>query len=345
MIQRNGPACAKCGRGINVRLGRFIHAYPQKLGLARIGFHIPQIIVPAVANNLIRWSKIYEMKLKYGGDRRFLQEILGIAIEEGEREITRQNLIDICILGRDMQTLLQKAQKGDYEYVVSGADWGGSDYIPAMHMKVSTTVHVILGVLGTGQLDILHMRRYSGMNYDDIVADIMRNHAAHKGKAIATDFGVGAVYNSKIRETFPADKHLIFNYVGPASDLISEPKQSHMYNQWSLNKTESISLTFDAVRKQRIRCFDWSIAEEYLSDFLNLFRAPGESAGGGTTFIYRSHPSKPNDTLTAVNYAFMLAKIMREEPMFADLSLKLQLEQTLRSEQNWGGIFPGAFSA
>jgi len=102
MIQRNGPACAKCGRGINVRLGRFIHAYPQKLGLARIGFHIPQIIVPAVANNLIRWSKIYEMKLKYGGDRRFLQEILGIAIEEGEREITRQNLIDICILGRDM---------------------------------------------------------------------------------------------------------------------------------------------------------------------------------------------------------------------------------------------------
>src|SRR5206468_169479 len=163
-----------------------------------------------------------------------------------------------------------------------------------------------------------------------------RNHAAYKGKAIATDFGVGAVYNSKIRETFPADKHLIFNYVGPASDLISEPKQSHMYNQWSLNKTESISLTFDAPRKQRIRCYDWSIAEECLSDFLNLFRAPGESAGSGTgagasTFIYRSHPSKPNDTLMAFNYAFMLAKILREEPMFADINLKLQLEQTLRS--------------
>src|SRR5258708_16675686 len=123
-----------------------------------IGFHIPQIVVPAVANNLIRWSKIHEMKLKYGGDRRFLQEILGIAIEEGEREITKKHLMDICILGQDLQALLQKAQKGDYEYVVSGADWGGCDYIPAHHMKISTTVHVILAVLpGTAKMDILHI--------------------------------------------------------------------------------------------------------------------------------------------------------------------------------------------
>jgi cephalosporin-C deacetylase-like acetyl esterase len=31
------------------------------------------------------------------------------------------------------------------------------------------------------------------------------------------------------------------------------PKQDHIYNQWSLNKTESISMTYDAVREQRIR--------------------------------------------------------------------------------------------
>ena len=189
--------------------------------------------------------------------------------------------------------------------------------------------------------------RHAGATPGEVVE---ANHTAYNGRAIATDFGVGAVYNSKIRENFPAHKHLIFNYVGPASDLLSAPKAAHMYNQWSLNKTESLSLTFDAVRNQRIRCFDWAIAEEYLGDFLNLFRAPGERTGsgagaGGTTFIYRSHPSKPNDTLMAVNYAFMLTKILRGEPMFADLSLKLQLEQTLHPDWHYADEnLPGAFS-
>jgi len=119
-----------------------------------------------------------------------------------------------------------------------------------------------------------------------------------------------------------------------------------MYNQWSLNKTESISLTYEAIRQQRIRCFAWQYAGEYLSDFLNLFRAPGESSSGGaSTFIYRSHPSKPNDTLMATNYAFMLGKVLLGEPMFADLTVKIRLENSLRSDISYlGGSFPSAFS-
>lgn len=306
MIQPDGPACCKCHRPIDMANGKFIHTYPNKVEQGRMGFHIPQIIMPSVLNNPIRWADIYERKLKQGGNRKFLQEVLGIAVEEGEREITRQNLMDICILGRDLQRLLFKAVQGGYEYVVSGCDWGGSDYIPALHIKVSTTVHTILGITGDHHFDLLHIRRYSGMNYDDIVGDIMRNHNAYTGKAMASDFGVGAVYNSKIREKMPPERHLIFNYVGPASDLISEPKRAHMFNQWSLNKTESISLTYDAIRKGRIRCFSWDIAEEYLTDCLNLFRAPGErqssgsgQTGGASTFLYRSHPTKPNDALMA----------------------------------------------
>jgi hypothetical protein len=85
--------------------------------------------------------------------------------------------------------LLRKVQQRDYEFVVSGCDWGGSDYIPAQHIKISTTVHVVVGVLPTGKLDILHIRRYSGMNDDDIVNDIMRNHSVRNGFAIATTAG------------------------------------------------------------------------------------------------------------------------------------------------------------
>ena len=54
-----------------------------------------------------------------------------------------------------------------------------------------------------------------------------------------------------------------------------------------------------------------------------------------TTFIYRSHPSKPNDSLMAVNYAYMLGKIILGEPMFADMSLKLRLEQTVSGDMSY----------
>ena len=103
---------------------------------------------------------------------------------------------------------------------------------------------------------------------------------------------------------------------------------------------------------RRIRCFDYQLAQHYLQDFLNLFRAPGErsqqsgSTGGATTFIYRSHPSKPNDALMAVNYAFMLAKVLLGEPMLADLSVKIRLENCLLSGPSdlYLPNLPGAFS-
>ena len=114
------------------------------------------------------------------------------------------------------------------------------------------------------------------MGYDDIAGSIIQDHFRYHGTAIASDFGVGAVYNSKLREKIPPERHLVFNYVGPTFDLIGEPKGYHMFNQFSLNRTESISLTYEAVRRQRIRCYAWEYAAEHLTDFLNLFRAPGE---------------------------------------------------------------------
>ena len=108
--------------------------------------------------------------------------------------------------------------------MLSAADWGGSDCIPAQHIKISTTVHVIMAITSSHQFEILHIRRYSGMGYDDIVGDILHNHKAYHATHMASDFGVGQAYNSKPREKILPEQHVIFNYVGPTSALISEPK-------------------------------------------------------------------------------------------------------------------------
>lgn len=342
MILPQGPSCIKCRKLLNVRNGIFMHANLEAYNNERIGLHIPQLIVPAVVRNPSRWAKIHELMLK-GDKRKFLQEILGMPTEEGEREITRKNLEEICILGKDLEALKRKAVSRKYQYVVSGCDWGGSDYNPMTKTKISTTVHVIMGVAPTGDCDIIHISRYTGMNYDDIVRSILRNHDNYGGQVLAADFGVGAAYNSRIREHMPPEKHVVFGYVGPASELISEPTEFHMFNQWSLNKTESLTMVFDAIRRRRIRCFHWDYSSEYLLDCLNMYRAPGEKAGaaGTNTFIYRSSASRPNDTLQAMNYAFMLAKIMLGEPMFADLSVKLRMDQTLTGSYGMNYVAQG----
>jgi hypothetical protein len=346
MIQPDGPSCVKCHRVLNVKSGRYEHHDKQALDAGREGYHIPQIIVPAVVYNPIRWANIYELKLRSGHSPQFLREILGISTEEGSREITKKQLQAICTLGRNIEKLHAKAMNRQYRWVISGCDWGGSDYNPDLKTKVSTTVHAMIGVTAENVLEIIHFRRYGGMDYDEIIGDILENHTRLNAFAIATDFGVGAVYNSKLRAVIPPERHLIFGYVGPNTNLIKEPEGPHMYNQWSLNKTESISLTYQRVREKGILCYDWDMASHYLADFQNLFRSLGEREAGATTFVYRAHPTKPNDALMAVNYAHMLAKILIGEPMFADLSVAHRLMNVMTSS-DFGlhaSQFEGAYS-
>lgn len=346
MIQPQGPSCAKCGRLLDVRNGEFVHANQKALAIGHYGFHIPQIIMPSVAYHANRWDKLYDKKIS-GNVNKFLQEILGIPTEEGEREITEQQLKDICILGNNLEKLKARALARKYRFVISGCDWGGSDYNPDLNMKASTTVHSIVGVNPDGKIDIIRMDRYYGMQYEDIIASILGTHQAYNGTAIASDFGVGAYYNSKIREVIPHHRHLMFNYTGPLTAMISEPKTSHPPNTWNLNKTESISTTYDGIRQKRIRCYDWSLAQPYLKDFLNLYRAPGEKKGetGLTVMLYRSHPTKTTDTLMAVNYCYMLAKILLGESLVPDVTLQRRIMgQIIPALNMMGGHGPGVVS-
>ncbi len=348
MIQPDGPTCTKCKRLLNVYMGHFVHASPKMIDAGQLGFHVPQIIVPAVVKNKTRWAQIYQRKLD-GNPKKFLQELLGIPTEEGIREITRKHLEDMCILG-DREALQQRARDRQYEYIVSGCDWGGTDPSIEFKIRVSTTVHVMMGIrAGTHDFDIIHMRRYEGMDYESIAADICMNHSALNGFAIATDEGVGSVYNSNIRKILSPERHLQIQYGGPREAYFTEPQTAHTFNTWRLNKTESITELYQAIKKKRIRSYRWDHAQAELLDFLNMFRAPAEMPGGSTTFVYRPSATKPNDTLQACNYAYTLGRFLLGEPLFADQTLKLRLEQTLRGSAQYyaagsGAQWPGAIS-
>lgn len=330
-----GPTCPYTGKLLDVSDGEFVHAERRRMDAGQVGFHIPQIIIPEFANSLTKWDEIYEARQRFD-ENKFLQEVLGIPTEEGMREITQADLERICCLPESPEALRQKARAGKYRFVISGCDWGGSDHMPSERVKVSNTVHVILGVNHAGPVDILFIRQHTGMGYRNIANLIIQDHVAYGGQAIASDFGVGMAYNMLLRESphINPERHLIFNYTGPNTAPVSAPKSGHgWFNQFALNRTESITMLYSSIKKETpdIRCFKWDLAKHYLSDFLNLYRIPTENTTGTYSFRYRRHGSKPDDTLHAVNFAYVLSRIIRGEPVVEDRALQERLRQLFQS--------------
>jgi hypothetical protein len=335
-IQPQGLTNPATGKVIDVTDGRFVHQLQSNFDQGYLGFHIPQIIIPDYANIPQKWMEIWNAFQSYD-IKKFLQEILGIPTEEGMREITTQDLKNICVLPETPETLKQIAGSSSnrYKYTVSGCDWGGSDYNPASKTKVSYTVHVILGICWDGSIEIIHIRQYAGMDYRSIANQICEDHKTYNCIGIASDFGVGAAYNMLLRENpiIRPERHFIFGYVGPQSALIKAPSSGPgWFNQYSLNRTEAITSLYQAIKSRRFRCYAWELAQERLSELLNLYRVPTENVGGNSGFRYQRHGSKADDTLHAINFAFCLARIILNEPIIEDPALRHMFNESFNTQ-------------
>lgn len=343
IIQKNGPTCPYTGRILDVTDGFYIHRFPELLKEGKVGLHIPQIIIPDLVVKPIKWKQIWDSYNDYN-QKNFLQEVLGIPTMEGSREITLEELKKICVIKNGYAERKRLAKTRYYKHIVSGCDWGGSDYNPSDKTKVSYTVHVIMGLTPDNKIDILHMRQYSGMNYREVAEDIIHNHREFEATAIASDFGVGAAYNMLLREQLPADRHFIFAYTGPRTAPLSAPAGYGWFNQYSLNRTESITQLYAAIKKDdpRIRCYAWEESESMLLDFMNLYRVPTENSNGTSEFKYRRHGSKPDDTLHAVNFAYTLMRLLMGEPLLEDRGLLTRVLQQLKGNGSFGPPLGGA---
>lgn len=323
-----GPTCPYTGKLLKVTDGCFVHAYEDRYRDGRIGLHIPQCIIPDLAYNPIKWGAIYD-KVKNTDFKKVLQECFGIAIAEGSREITSQDLQRMCVIPDTPEQLKQKCKEGFYRVVISGCDWGGSDYNPSTKTKTSYTVHCIIGLAPDNHIDILHYKRYSGMMYNEIAAHIIEDHNAYHGTALASDFGVGLAYNMELRKYIPVDRHFIIGYVGPKAAAVSVPKDAHLDNQLSVNRTEALTNVFrDAkcIAPQKICCRNWTEMKPFLEDWLNMFRVPTEDNTGRSTFKYIRAATKADDALHAFTFAYVLMKIFMGESLIHDPQLEQKIQ-------------------
>lgn len=352
MIQPKGPCCVKCGHLLNPEHGMYVHHQPEMLNRMdpKIGIHAAQLFTPAVIDNPARWRAMYHKLNSSGNLDAFIHENIGLPTEMGLRELTESHLKAICKEDDGTERKSKNyyfnlaTQRKTYRWIVSGCDWGGSDHNRAERRKVSTTVHAILGVRPQGKCEILHFNRFTDMDYAGIADSIATTHKEHRGFALASDFGVGFYYNTKLREYIDARRHLVFQYVGPRSPHIHRPDATEMVNHYTINKTEMISNLFAAVKSRRILCYRYEEAQAYLNDFLQIYRNVKESDNGPTVFTFGSNPSKPNDAAQAVNYAFILARILLGEPLFDDPAVQREFEAIFSGKSALSGSASGVYS-
>ena len=291
MLQADGIHCVKCGARLNVRDGEWVPAWPDRVD-DFLGYHIPQVVVPALVDNPHNWSKITRKLLRLPLPI-IMQEVLGISHSLGSRVISQRDI--------DRQSSLPSVAElqnklRDYTCTVSGVDWGGAE-------QSSFTVHTIIGLRRDGKIDVLWARRFIGFNPDEMLSEIARAHKFYKCQMMAADYGMGFDKNVMLEQRFNVSVIQIM-YVRQNKLLSYSPTQGQ--HRWTVDKTTALEILFLAIKYNRIFFPPQGEFKLYTDDLLSPYEEVSESGG----FTYRHfvrNPARPDDFCHALNFACMLA--------------------------------------
>ena len=312
MMSVRGLRCPVNGTLLNPLIGEFVHERPDLLNLRRASFHLPQVIVPEYAHGAA-FQDIWTDFKRYS-EPKFLQEVMGIATEEGVSELTLQDL-QRCCEDRTMDQVQNDYLSGKdrYLWVFSGCDWGGSDWQPATRSKLSYTVHSMYGVKPDGRAHLLYVKQYAEMNYQEIAGDIVANHLKYKAFGIGTDNGGGQYYNAYLRDCgrIPTDRFLVFNYA-ETKNVLSRIDRTDMH-VFALHRTDSISALINDIKNLKIIFPRYDTVQHSLQHFLNMRRNIAESETGRSRMRYIKHGSKADDFMQSTNYAMMFKRVVLRE--------------------------------
>ena len=292
MIQPKGPSCAKCGKLINPRKGQWVHRYPHRVK-DFTGFHIPQIVLPAMTEDKKRWLAIIA-KIATLPMSTIYTEVLGISTDEGTRLITQADIDAASMLGTPDR------YKGDYlnryEKICLGIDWGVANV-------TSFTAAAVMGITPNGNIECIHGEVWGGIDIRTIFNKINDLAGRFRVDYVAADYGVGFHNNQILAMEYNLPVIQLF-YVNQGQFL--NPAEKLNIPLWKIDRNTALDVIFDNVKKQRIRFLDPSYSADYTKHLLAVYEEIVESEAGKKRRKFDRTPDRPDDFLHALTFGSMV---------------------------------------
>lgn len=289
MIRAPGVCCIKCGHLLDVRKGEYVPAHPERTPYFQ-GYHIPQIIVPAITENPLKWTRLIRKVLALPLAT-VLQEILGISCSLGARVITQEDITRQSTL-----PTMERLQKrlGDYVMTVGGVDWGVAE-------QTSFTVHTIIGLRPDGTVHTLWAKRFAGFNPDEVMVEIAKAHRYYGCQMLFADFGMGYVQNVLLANRFGLPVVQIM-YVRQNKLLSYNPYMNNP--RWTVDKVTAMELLFLSIKYGRVFFPPQEEFKKFTDDLLSPYEQVTE-VGGLTIRSFNRNPNHPDDFCHALCFALM----------------------------------------
>lgn len=300
MIQADGMHCLHCGQRLDVSVGQWVAAYPDRMKTFR-GYHIPQVVCPFIVNNKNNWDKLLH-KLMNGVLATFIQENLGISYSVGQRLLTMQHIRRQCVLP-STKTLQDEIKNNPtrYSLIVAGIDWGGAEL-------TSFTVITVIGIRPNGRIDVLWARRYRGFDPDEQMLDIARICRFYGCVAVAADAGMGLDKNQILSKRFGLP--IVQMQYTRQLKLFGKNQsrgRTNVVQCWTIDKVMALDVLFLAIRNRRIFFpKEENFISTYTPDLLSPYETTTE-VGGLTHRLYLRSEAQPDDFCHALCFASMCA--------------------------------------
>ncbi len=304
--------CAACGHWIDARTGRWVHRYPERRW-EYPGLHVPQIIMPIHSEDPKRWRKL--VAKQNGADNytsaRFMNEVLGESYDVGSKLVTKTDLERAACLpwkNKPNDPMEQVGRRHNYVRRVMGVDWGGGG-----EEEVSFTTCAILGLTGSGQIDVIYGKRLLTPN--DPIAEareLVQLYNLFECQTLAHDYnGAG-----NLREVFmlqaglDSTRVMPFVYTRTANrDIITPHRPGEGNNSkayWLLDKARALQYVCELIKLSQIKFFQYDYHDVdnrgLLHDFLSLVESKTETQRAGEVYNIIRIAAFPDDFAHSVTF-------------------------------------------
>lgn len=306
-------ASPKCGKPIDPRTGRWWHRH-KDLRWDYAGYHVPQILLPIHYADPKRWAELLAKRNGAGNytPAKFYNEVLGESYDVGSKLVTETDIRRACQLPFRNNPLHpspeQTASLPRYVMRFMGVDWGGGG-----EEEVSFTTAAVVGLTGSGNLDVIYGQRLlQPHNANAEATELMRIYNHFQCQAFCHDYNG----SGNLRELFMLHAGLNSGRIKPmrycrtaTQDIMFAHRPEHKHHRffWNLDKARSLQLVCEMIKLQQLRFFQCDFVDVdnrgLLWDFLALVEHKTATARAGEVYNIHRMAAFPDDFAHAVNFA------------------------------------------